>query len=175
MAPTEEKYILVKPDAAKPEDSTSEDTPGDAATEEELKPCPEILYKVQYKDFNGDIKGTKELTAPYKLKKKAYSDLGIPILEVLYSVTVWFPTIYKRGGRRGRGNQDEEDMGKKGKDGDDFDERSMEEKELIIHSEPIIKALRKIVDYYPGQSLLGNTISIKVRYSADCSIFACTC
>ncbi|KAF4629255.1 hypothetical protein G7Y89_g8889 [Cudoniella acicularis] len=41
----------------------------------------------------------------------------------------------------------------------------MEDKELIIHSELIIKALRAIVDYYPGQSLLGNTVSIKEPFS----------
>lgn len=162
MAPSEEKYVLVKPDAAKPAADATDTS--DSVEEELLKPCPEILYKVQYKDLSGDIKGTKELTAPYKLKKAAYSDLGIPILEVLYSVTVWFPTIYKRGGRRNHGD-DEENMAKKGKDGDDFDERSMEEKELIIHSELIIKALRKVVDYYPGQSLLGNTITIKEPFS----------
>jgi len=143
------KYVIVKPDTPTP-------TTGSEEAEKELPPCPEILYKVQYKDFSGEIKGTKELTAPYKLKKTAYSDLGIPILEVLYSVTVWFPTIYKNGRKK---NQDAPEGT------DDFDERSMEEKELIIHSEPIIKALRSIVDYYPGQSLLGNSITIKEPFS----------
>jgi hypothetical protein len=154
------KFVMVKPtDAATP--ATDSET---EAKEEELPTCPEILYKVQYKDFSGEIKGTKELTAPYKLKKTAYSDLGIPILEVLYSVTVWFPTIYKNGRKK---NQSSENPEKNtfGESKDDFDERSMEEKELIIHSEPIIKALRAIVDYYPGQSLLGNTISIKEPFS----------
>ena len=79
-------------------------------------------------------------------------------MEVLYSVAVWFPTIYKRGKK----DNTLESEGKKDEDGKEaFDERSMEEKELVIHSEPIIKALRAIVDYYPGQSLLGDAITIK--------------
>jgi hypothetical protein len=149
------KYVIVKPE----QESATPATSSDNETKEELPQCPEILYKVQYKDFGGEIKGTKDLTAPYKMKKTAYSDLGIPILEVLYSVTVWFPTLYKNG----RNNKKREEDTPKNMD--DFDEKSMEEKELIIHSEPIIKALRSIVDYYPGQSLLGNTISIKEPFS----------
>ena len=85
---------------------------------------------------------------------------AIPILEVLYSVTVWFPTIYKKGK-----GLDQKVEGKDGENKEEFDERSMEEKELIIHSQPIIKALREIVDYYPGQSLLGDTLSIKEPFS----------
>src|SRR5271169_4658282 len=88
-----------------------------------------------------------------------YGDLGVPILEVLYSVTVWFPTIYKKD----KGMEKKEKID--GEDKAEFDERSMEEKELIIHSALIIKALREIVDYYPGQSLLGDTISIKEPFS----------
>jgi hypothetical protein len=43
----------------------------------------------------------------------------------------------------------------------EFDERELAQKELIIHSAHLIKALRSIVRYYPGQSLLGDTITIK--------------
>ena len=39
------------------------------AVKDEPAQCPEVVYKVQYKDFSGDIKGTKLLDAPYKLKK----------------------------------------------------------------------------------------------------------
>lgn len=153
------QYVIVKGDDAAP--TPTPDTRASSAGEEkEISQCPEILYKVQYKDYSGEIKGTKELTAPYKLKKTEYGDLGIPILEVLYSVTVWFPTIYKKG----KGLEKKENQ-INGEDKAEFDERSMEEKELIIHSEPIIKALREIVDYYPGQSLLGDTISIKEPFS----------
>lgn len=157
------KYVIVKPDAT----PTPTESESETKAAEDLPTCPEILYKVQYKDYYGEIKGTKELTAPYKLKKTAYSDLGIPILEVLYSVTVWFPTIYKKGRSKaaGRNKPARDDVEDAEIGTDDFDEKSMEEKELIIHSEPIIKALRAIVDYYPGQSLLGNTISIKEPFS----------
>lgn len=72
-----------------------------------------------------------------------YADGGTPIIEVLYSVAVWFPSIYKRGGV---GNKTLEQAEKKDDDGNEsFDEKSMEEKEIIIHSELIIKALRAIV------------------------------
>ena len=75
---------------------------------------------------------------------------------------MWFPTIYKKG----KGLEKKEiTRGKDGENKDEFDERSMEEKELIIHSQLIIKALREIVDYYPGQSLLGDTISIREPFS----------
>ncbi|RAL60584.1 hypothetical protein DID88_009779 [Monilinia fructigena] len=73
-------------------------------TDEDMK-CPEILYKVQYKDMGGEIKGTKELAAPYKLKKTTYRDSEKPILEVLYSVTIWFPTIYSK--KRGKKDKDD--------------------------------------------------------------------
>ncbi|KAI9742742.1 MAG: hypothetical protein M1818_003471 [Claussenomyces sp. TS43310] len=150
------QYVIVKADDEIATPKTGSSNANEA--KEDVSPCPEILYRVQYKDFSGEIKGTKELTAPYKLKKTSHGGIDIPILEVLYSVTVWFPTIYTRSG----GADKKEDAKKTdGEDQNDFDERSMEEKELIIHSEPIIKALREIVDYYPGQSLLGDTVSIK--------------
>ncbi|TVY41797.1 ATPase family AAA domain-containing protein 3-B [Lachnellula occidentalis] len=145
-------YVLVGGDET-PETSSSNAT----AVKDEPAQCPEIVYKVQYKDFSGDIKGTKLLDAPYKLKKTSYGATGTPILEVLYSVTVWFPKIYKKG----RGEEKDTLQEKDKDDKENFDERSMEDKELIIHSEAIIKALRAIVDYYPGQSLLGDTISMK--------------
>ena len=59
-------YVLV-------DGSSNESTPetGSTATalKEELVPCPEIVYKVQYKDFTGQIKGNKLLDEPYKFKK----------------------------------------------------------------------------------------------------------
>jgi len=79
---------------------------------------------------------------------------------------VWFPTIYKKGKGKAKDKDDKEAKNDSKKDdADDFDERSMEEKELIIHSQHIIKALRTIVDYYPGQSLLGDKITIKEPFS----------
>lgn len=81
----------------------------------------------------------------------------------MYSVTVWFPKIYKKG--KGEEKDTLQEQSADDKEKENFDERSMEDKELIIHSEPIIKALRAIVDYYPGQSLLGDTISIKEPFS----------
>lgn len=52
-------------------DETPESSSGSNATalKDEPAQCPEIVYKVQYKDFSGEIKGTKLLDAPYKLKK----------------------------------------------------------------------------------------------------------
>ncbi|ATZ58271.1 CND8 [Botrytis cinerea B05.10] len=154
-----EKYVVVK---VEKDATTSTQASSDAGKDEDIK-CPEILYKVQYKDVGGEIKGTKELAAPYKLKKTTYRDSEIPILEVLYSVTIWFPTIY--GKKKGKKDKDDDNVvSSEMKDENDFDERSMEEKELIIHSPHIMKALRSIVEYYPGQSLLGDTISIKEPY-----------
>jgi hypothetical protein len=67
------QYVLVKADddeAVTPEEGSS----NAASVEEEEEPaapvqCPEIVYKVQYKDFSGEIKGTKLLDAPYKFTK----------------------------------------------------------------------------------------------------------
>lgn len=59
------------------DDSISTPEPDASSSGEEkegISKCPEILYKVQYKDYSGEIKGTKELTAPYKLKKTEYGD-----------------------------------------------------------------------------------------------------
>jgi hypothetical protein len=69
------QYVLVK--AGDDEAVTPEEGGSNAASveeEEEEEPaapvqCPEIVYKVQYKDFSGEIKGTKLLDAPYKLAK----------------------------------------------------------------------------------------------------------
>ncbi|KAG9230294.1 hypothetical protein BJ875DRAFT_385474 [Amylocarpus encephaloides] len=149
------KYVLVKADNAKNTPET-----GNSNTEVQ-KDCPEIVYKVQYKDYTGEIKGTKILDAPYKLSKPVYGyGDGVPILEVLYSVSVWFPKIYKRNKNNLEASEKKDEEGK-----DVFDEKSMEERELIIHSELLIKALRAIVDYYPGQSLLGEPITIKEPFS----------
>lgn len=63
-----EQYVVVK---VEKEATTPTQASSDAGKEEDTK-CPEILYKVQYKDLSGEIKGTKELAAPYKLKRTSY-------------------------------------------------------------------------------------------------------
>src|SRR5947209_8132451 len=56
------QYVVVKADN---ESETPKTAASDIAEEkEEGSQCPEILYKVQYKDYSGEIKGTKELSAP---------------------------------------------------------------------------------------------------------------
>jgi hypothetical protein len=103
------------------------------------------------------------------LKKTVYDDGQIPIIEILYSVTVYYPKIYRKGSK-GLGRRQEirshegEDTGDKKEE--EFDERMMEQKQLIIHSPHLMKALRSVVEYYPGQSLLGDTITI----NEPCSI-----
>ena len=59
------QYVVVKAD----DDASPRATSSASEAKDEISQCPEILYKVQYKDYSGEIKGTKELTAPYKLKK----------------------------------------------------------------------------------------------------------
>lgn len=155
------EYVVVKADSdvssnpVQPGSADSVDNTTKTETGTEVQKCPEILYKVQYKDYSGNLKGTKVLEEPYKLKRTIYSNGEVPVLEVLYTVTVWFPRIAKeaRGVMRKQTASDESE--------EEFDERSMEQRELIIHSEPLIKVLRSIVQYYPGQSLLGDTITIK--------------
>ena len=66
------QYVLVKAGddgAVTPEEGSS--NAASVEEEESAAPvqCPEIVYKVQYKDFSGEIKGTKLLDAPYKLAK----------------------------------------------------------------------------------------------------------
>ena len=61
------QYVVVK--AGDEASSSPKATSSAGEGKEEISQCPEILYKVQYKDYSGEIKGTKELTAPYKLKK----------------------------------------------------------------------------------------------------------
>lgn len=62
------QYVLVgAEDESIPSDTTPNSPPSEK--QEETDQCPDILYKVQYKDFAGEIKGTKELAAPYQLKK----------------------------------------------------------------------------------------------------------
>ena len=66
------QYVLVKADddeAVTPEEGSS--NAASVGEEEPAAPvqCPEIVYKVQYKDFSGEIKGTKLLDAPYKFTK----------------------------------------------------------------------------------------------------------
>jgi hypothetical protein len=65
------QYVMVKVDdeAQSPKVASSDGEASESEVKEELIECPEIVYKVQYKDISGEIKGTKELTAPYKLKK----------------------------------------------------------------------------------------------------------
>lgn len=60
------QYVVVK---AEDESNTPQASSDAGDNKEEDIKCPEILYKVQYKDLSGEIKGTKELAAPYKLKK----------------------------------------------------------------------------------------------------------
>jgi hypothetical protein len=68
------QYVLVKVDdneAVTPEEGSSNVASVGGEEEELAAPvqCPAIVYKVQYKDFSGEIKGTKLLDAPYKLTK----------------------------------------------------------------------------------------------------------
>jgi hypothetical protein len=68
------QYVLVKAgddEAVTPEEGSSNAASAEEEEEEPAAPvqCPEIVYKVQYKDFSGEIKGTKLLDAPYKLAK----------------------------------------------------------------------------------------------------------
>jgi hypothetical protein len=60
------KYVLVKADG---EEGSPETSNGNESDSKDGDDCPDIIYKVQYKDFSGDIKGTKILDAPYKMKK----------------------------------------------------------------------------------------------------------
>jgi hypothetical protein len=60
------KYVLVKADGEEGSPETSNGNENDLKAGDD---CPDIIYKVQYKDFSGEIKGTKILHAPYKMKK----------------------------------------------------------------------------------------------------------
>jgi len=135
-----DEFVVVKSDAdvSPPPEKTSGD---ESEQKEEDSKCPEILYKVQYKDFSGTLKGTKILSEPYKLKKTVYSDGEVPIIEVLYTVTVWFPTLNKRVKRRGDDIEEKKLLGPEGEAMETFDERSMEEKELVstpLESQPLL-------------------------------------
>jgi len=126
-----DEFVVVKSDndvSPPPEKTTSSDA--EKEVKEEDSKCPEILYKVQYKDFSGTLKGTKILSEPYKLKKTEYSDGEVPVIEVLYTVTIWFPTL-KKGKKRREEIEEEKLLGPDGEPMKDFDERSMEEKELV--------------------------------------------
>ena len=128
-----DEFVVVKSGTNTP---PSEEKATSKSTEEVVKgedhKCPEILYKVQYKDLSGTLKGTKILSEPYKLKKTVYRDGEIPILEVLYTVTVWFPTLNKPIKRRNDDTEEENLLDASGESTErNFDERSMEEKELV--------------------------------------------
>ncbi|KAH8586747.1 hypothetical protein B0O99DRAFT_700889 [Bisporella sp. PMI_857] len=123
--------------------------------------CPEVLYKVQYKDYGGNLRGTKNLEEPYKLKKPAYSDSEVPILEILYTITVFFPALYNCNKHHFAEKDNEAEIGSDRELKEEFDERSMEEKKLIIHSKQLIKVLRSII------IVLKEPFSILVHYRKE--------
>lgn len=162
MFPTEDpeaKYVLVDDEIESPADTTPAENDGEpeSTTSEDAR-CPDVLYRVQYKDFGGEIQLTKELSAPYTVKKTTFNAGGIPIIEILYSVTIWYPQIY----RKGKGLEKKDADSSKAKE--DFNERGLDDKSMIIHSQHLIKAIRDVVDYYPGQSLCGETLTIKAPF-----------
>lgn len=62
----------------------------------------------------------------------------------------------KNGGKK----EDEKDESKT----QNFIERSIETVEMKIHSQHLLKTLRYFVDYYPSQSLVGDTVTVKEPY-----------
>ena len=90
---------------------------------------------------------------PYKLKKTVYSDGETPIIEVLYTVTVFFPTLNKIKKRRGDDVEDQKLLGPDGEPMETFDERSMEEKELV--SLPLA-TLRQVTKHKLRSSILNH-------------------
>lgn len=78
--------ISPSPETIDTKEDTKEEDVKEDVKEDESTVAPEILYKVQYKDYSGNLKGTKIFKEPYKLKKAAYDDGQIPIIEIRKSL-----------------------------------------------------------------------------------------
>lgn len=126
----------------------------------EVGTAANIIYQVKYKNASGEVTEVRKPREPFKLRP-TISDL--PVLEVHITVT---PIDMDQGktskettGTKKEEKADEPDT-KNTEDPDTHPENfKVSETTLRIRSRKLLNALKAVVKYYPGQTLLGDTVS----------------
>ncbi|MCJ1306786.1 hypothetical protein MMC25_000429 [Agyrium rufum] len=126
-------------------------------------PPPQILYRREYKNKNGEIVASFQEDDPAKLLPKI--DLST-VIEVL--VTVSAPTDKKASDVKPTTATPSDASGTStastAQVPEGFERSFTQETQLIIRSEKLLNSLRAVVTYSPGKTLLGRDISFPEPY-----------
>ena len=110
-------------------------------------PGPKVLYRVEYRDILGKVVRSEEDKNPIQLTFST-SRGDVPVLEVV--------TIMREENEKKHSGNDANILS-----GVQY---AKSQAMVNIHSQKLVNALRAVVEYYPGLSLLGNYISIPEPY-----------
>lgn len=142
---------------------------GDLKPDEEM---PDILYVVQYRDFDGRLMDSRKSSKPLDIdpqdddvsasapgdKKKS------PVLEIVTKVSA-SPIRRRRHAPPGRYEYD--DYYGSDSDMEDKDEMMVtraETTEMVLHSKHLRNALSAVVNYYAGADFLGDRVTVQAPY-----------
>jgi hypothetical protein len=141
-------------------------TPADTPEDTEV---PAVLYRLDYRDYTGNLLFRKENSEPIDAESAArlhWVKNGVPrkpVIEILTEITAQVKRERKNG-QNGDGFNDA--PGPPGAQDNDADYRYPDDDNgtfnvskvgqtyMIIHSSHLINALRDVIKYYPGKNLL---------------------
>ncbi|KAI9774037.1 MAG: hypothetical protein M1839_001922 [Geoglossum umbratile] len=108
-----------------------------------------ILYRIEYEDLDGVVRPGKEDQEPIEVEISPRAEL--PVLEVVTTI------VAKIKDKKNKSDDKEEKP--------EYEVRSVKGTVLNIHSTALVYAFRKIVDYWPGQSFSGTSITVPEPFS----------
>lgn len=127
-----------------------------ASEREEL--VGDIIYRVEYRNINGLLFKSKDAIEPIEIETVFNTGgrvqvTGTPVLQIVTKVYTPLTSSQTRDyhSRDSSGSDDSDDELV-----DSLNIASDKETYMIIHSSPLINALRAVVKYYPDQSLLAS-------------------
>ncbi|KAG9242578.1 hypothetical protein BJ878DRAFT_163156 [Calycina marina] len=133
---------------------------GDGVLPEESLASSKIIYHVKYKDAEGNVTRLKKPAEPFRLDIK---ESDFPVIEVHSTVLPLDEDKIKilpaPSNSTGAKSSDDADL-QKSNDPDLHPENfRIGEIRLKIRSKKLLNALKAVVKYYPGQTLLGDEVS----------------
>ncbi|KAL1855288.1 hypothetical protein VTK73DRAFT_8586 [Phialemonium thermophilum] len=144
---------------------------------------PDVLYVVQYRDYQGRVVETRKSDKPLDVALDAPQDAGgesaggiqqRPVLEIITKVS----TIRNAAGRHGQpfyrprprhgravySSDDDEYRAYDARAGPASPVTRIETSEMIVHSHHLRNALNAVVTYYPELDLMGPTLRVEAPY-----------
>ena len=117
-----------------------------------------IIYRVDYKNSLGELVKSKLDGRPIDVS--ANTGGGQPVLELVTTVEATVRVVDRGKKNAITGKKSLDDKEEKDGGADLLNIEAVKDSKLVIHSPSLCAGLRKVVRYYPGQTLSGSTITI---------------